>query len=171
MHAARLICAVAMLTAGPAFSQPPTAPVAPLPEGRLLLVGGNSAAANFVALDQSTKGGPTADEWQFRVFAKPVELSRPGDANRKVSTQSLAHLKVDCAKRTFVQLSLDAFDESGRWVLGMEAERARAIEANSTQDFLAKVMCDGVQPPQVVVVTGHAAAVKLARQILGQASA
>ena len=130
-----------------------------------------ASAANFVALDQSTKGGPVADVWQFRVFARPVELSKPGAAVHKVSIQSLAHLKIDCAKRTFVQLSLDAFDEADRWVLGMEPERARAIETDSTQDFLARVMCDGVQPPQVVVVTGHTAALRLARQVLGQARA
>jgi hypothetical protein len=129
----------------------------------------NGRAMNFIALDQNSKAGSTADAWVLRVFLPPIVLSAPHDKVRVESAQSFIHWRLDCAHRTARRMSDDAFDADGRWLLGSSIPEPEApIEANSTQDFLAKFMCDGSKPPQPVIVTGHAAALQLARQARGQ---
>jgi hypothetical protein len=140
---------------------------APLPDGRLMGLSGNEHGASFVALDQSSKQGPLADAWAMRVFAKPVVLSGPQDKNQTIVTQSFAHWHLDCGRRTSEKLSEDGFDVSGKWLIGLVPRGhigpPERIEPNSTEDFLAKFLCEGRQPPQVSIVKGHAAAVELAR--------
>src|SRR5438045_1151826 len=99
----------------------PGGPAAPLPTGRLLLIGGNLQALNYIALDQSAKRGSVADVWMFRVFAQPVAGTG--------AVESFRHFEIDCAGRSFTELSEDAYDAQDRWVLGMPRQPAASIEA------------------------------------------
>jgi hypothetical protein len=134
----------------------------------------NGRAANFVALDQSSKKDATVDAWVFRVFVPPVVLGDSHDKTRLESAQSFIHWRVDCTHRTARRVSDDAFDAEGHWLLSVTVperpEPDAPIEADSTQDYLAKFMCEGVSPPQAIIVTGHVAALELARRALGQAA-
>jgi len=126
------------------------------------MVGGNSQAVNYIALDTSTTKGSTADVWVFRVFAKPVG----GDFGGRSPVESFRHISIDCARRSFVELSDDAYDAQDHWVLGTGREPSSRIEASSTQDFLARVMCDGESPPDRVIVRGVAEARDMTRKLL-----
>jgi hypothetical protein len=154
--------------ASPAASYPGRA-TAPLPEGRLLALSGNSQGASFVAIDQSSMHGGVVDAWVMRVLAEPVVLSSPSEKPEVTVSQTFSHWKVQCAERTAVELSGDGFDPAGRWrIEGVDIHRPgppRKIEPNSAQDFLARVYCDGQQPPRPVVVVGHAAAVALMQRV------
>ena len=149
----------------PRDSPPATPPIPPLPEGRLLLFAGNGFGANFLALDQTSKSGSEVDAWVFTVPAQPYNLMGH-NPDRRVA-QYLRHLTFDCARRgTYVELSEDAFNEAGQRVVWLPAESPQPIEPRSTEDFLAKVMCDGQNPPDSNIVIGHSAAVRVAHLIL-----
>jgi hypothetical protein len=142
---------------------------APLPEGRLMGLSGNRHGASFVALDQSSRRGPLVDAWVMRIFAEPVVLSAPDDKTRVEVVQSFTHWALDCTGRTARRISDDGFDASGKWLIAdivpQKPEPPTAIEPSSVADFLAKFFCDGQKPPQMMTVTGHAAALDLIHRI------
>ncbi|HEX5262493.1 MAG TPA: surface-adhesin E family protein, partial [Phenylobacterium sp.] len=111
------------------------------------------------------------DAWVFRIFVPPVQLSGEKGKAPIESVQSLIHWQIDCSHRTHRRVSSDAYDAQGHWLLATTVpehpEPFAPIEQNSTQDFLARVTCDGAMPPGAVIVTGHAAALALGRRALG----
>jgi hypothetical protein len=113
----------------------------------LLAVSGNSHGVAFLALDQSTKRGSVADIWTLTVQARPLALS-----DTESSSEYVRHMSIDCAKRTFSLISEDAYDAADRWVLWMPSRPSSAIEPSSVQDFMARVVCDGVSPPRRIIV-------------------
>lgn len=145
-------------------STPPTPPVYPLPNGRLMLFSGNSRGASFLDLERTSKSGSKVDAWIFQVPAEPFGLPG-GDPNQR-SVQTLRHLTLDCAKRgTFQELGADSFNAAGQRVVWLPASPPEALEPGSMQEFVVRVMCDGEKPPTPTPVIGHEAAVQVARQI------
>jgi hypothetical protein len=143
-------------------------PVAPLPDGRLLLVSGNSRSANFIALDKSSKNQTDVDLWVFTVMSPPIALGGATDLKRLVVAQTFAHFSIACVTRRVTKLSEDGFDEVGKWLIAGPGDAPAPIVRDSAQDFMARVMCDGVQPPSTSPVIGHVAALAVARRILDQ---
>lgn len=167
MRSEFLVLALALVAAAPASSQiMRKGPIAPLPDGRLLLVSGNSRSANFIALDESSKNQTDVDLWVFTVMSPPIVLSGATDPKRLIVAQTLAHFSIACATRRVTKLSEDGFDDVGRWLIAGPGDAPAPIVRDSAQDFMARVMCDGVQPPSASPIMGHAAALAVARRIL-----
>jgi len=167
-----LFAVLALVSATAAVSQiMRKGPIEPLPDGRLLLVSGNVRSANFIALDKTTKHGPAADFWVLKVVSPPMLLGPADNPRQLVVEQTFAHFKIDCTKRLIAKLSDDGFQPGGRWVIAAPGFPFEPIARNSAEDFMAKVLCAGAQPPASNVVVGHAAALDVARRIFSSSGA
>jgi hypothetical protein len=161
---ALLLTAVATPTIAQPMRQPPAAPpLSSLPEGRLQLFAGNARAANFLALDQIDRKQGKIDLWFLNVPPEPYALN----GGVRVA-ETLIHGALDCGKRTYGQISSEGFDTEGKRVVWLPSEPAAPLEANTTQDFIAKVLCDGAVLPPTNTVVGHKAAIEMTKRVLAK---
>lgn len=163
-----LLLAAALLAA-PAAAQPArtldrfeTGKGISLPNGRLQLVSGSRGAAFFIDLDRVERDGDTVTFWTYGAYV-------PGNPiGKDVVVQDTALQVINCARRTIQTLGVSAFDESGKFVVGLPADEVEPIKANSAHDFQARVLCDGAVLPPTNTLQGHAAALAVARAMLGR---
>lgn len=130
------------------------------PEGNLMVVSGGQGSVVFITTDQTVRNGDIADVLVLDIF----DPGLPVGASRVV--ESVVRRRLDCAARTYQDLGTSGYDDAGNVVLTMPREPARPIPAGSGYDFLARVACDGAEPPQKMLAVGHAAALKLGRELL-----
>ena len=132
-----------------------------LPTGRLQLVSGNATGAFFIDLDRVERKGDVVTYWTYGAYVPGNPI---GD---DVVVQDTALQVIDCAERTIHTLGVSAFNEQGKFVVGLPADEVEPIEANSAHDFQARVLCDGAVLPPSNTLLGHAAALAVARAMLG----
>jgi len=130
------------------------------PNGTLMVVSGGRDSLVFLATDQTVRKGDIADILVLDVFDPGLSVGQ----SRVV--ESVARRRLDCAARTYQDLETSGYDDAGKVIVSMPQEPARPIQPGSGYDFLARVACDGAEPPQKMVATGHAAALKLGRELL-----
>ena len=157
-----LRAAVIAASLGMAIAIPANAQSVGLPGGDLTLFAGNSRGANFLVDGSIRRSGDVVFVWNYRVYAEEVP-SPEGPVD-----QDITELEIDCAARTQKQVAVHAFGPSGDHKFSMPAEAATPIVANSTWDFVARVVCDGVQLPPSATVSGAPAARALAHERLAQ---
>lgn len=136
-----------------------------LPNGRLQLVSGSQGGAFFIDLDRVERKGDTVTFWTYGAY---VPGNRIGN---DVVVQDTALQVIDCAKRTIHTQGVSGFNEAGRFVVGLPASEVEPIEARSAHDFQARVLCDGAVLPPTNTLQGHAAALAVARAMLGAKAA
>ena len=130
------------------------------PEGNLMVVAGGASNLVFIATDETARKGDIADVLVLDVFD-------PGMAvGQQRIVESVVRRRLDCVARTYQDLATSAYDDAGKIVLTMPETPPSPIPAGSGYDFLARVACDGAEPPQKMVATGHVAALKLGRELL-----
>jgi hypothetical protein len=78
--------------------------------------------------------------------------------------QEVGERVINCSRRTYIEHRSYAFDEAGNQVIWTSGNSVEPIPTNSANDFIARVMCDGVRLPSQSYVTGHAAALALGRE-------
>jgi hypothetical protein len=117
-------------------------------------------SAHFLDLDRVSKTGSKADIWVLVISDPPYPI---GD---RLEVADVEHEAIDCVKRTYTDLGSKAFDEAGEMVVWLPAARPERIKPGNAYEFIARVVCDGLQPPSGYVVRGHAAALQLGRRIL-----
>jgi len=130
------------------------------PNGSLMVVAGGRNNVVFIVPDQLVRKGDIVELLVLDVFDPGLAVGQ--DA----VVESVARRRLDCAARTYQDLETSGYDQTGKVVLSMPQEPVITIPPGSGYDFLARVACDGAQPPQKMVVTGHAAALKLGRELL-----
>jgi hypothetical protein len=130
------------------------------PNGSLMVVSGSSSNAVFIAMDETVRKGDVADVLVLDVF----DPGLPVGQGRVV--ESVTRRRLDCAKRTYQDHETSGYDDAGKVILSMPQEPARPIPSGSGYDYLARVACDGAEPREKMVAAGHAAALKLARELL-----
>lgn len=130
------------------------------PDGNLMVVSGGQNSVIFIATDQTVRKGDIAEVVVLDVF----DPGLPVGQGRVV--ESVVRRRLDCAARTYQDLGTSGYDDAGKVILTMPQEPARPIPQGSGYDFLARVACDGAEPPQKMLAVGHAAALKLGRELL-----
>jgi hypothetical protein len=130
----------------------------------MTLYAGNSHGANFLIDDTIVRSGAQVRVSNFRVYAEPIE------APNGPVTMDVQALTLDCDARRITVESIDTFKASGEHAFHMPAEPAEAIEANTTWDFAARVLCDGVELPPTQKRTGWQAAREVALFMIARAS-
>lgn len=143
-----------------ALLAPITANAVERPNGSLMVVSGGANSVVFLATDQTVRKGDLADILVLDVF----DPGLPVGASSVV--ESVTRRRLDCAARTYQNLETSGYDDAGKVVVSMPQEPAKPIPPGSGFDFLARVACDGAQPPQKFAAEGHAAALKLGRELL-----
>lgn len=163
-----LALVAALLVASTAAAQPPrtldrfeTGKGISLPDGRLQLVSGSKGGAFFIDLDRVERDGDTVTFWTYGAYV-------PGNRiGKDLVVQDTALQVINCAERTIHTLGVSAFDEQGKFVVGLPADEVEPIKTNSAHDFQARVLCDGAVLPPTNTLQGHAAALAVARAMLG----
>ena len=123
-----------------------------MPEGRYTLVAGNSTAANFLVSTSARRSGDVVSVTTYRIYKEAI----PTPAG--VVDQDTTDLEIDCDRRTYRSLAVNAYRADGRWAFSQPAEAARPIEPNQTWDFVAQVVCGQISLPDSANVDGPAAA-------------
>lgn len=139
---------------------PPAIAQLRLPDGPLLGVSGNDDQATFLEIDQTSRHNDMVEVTLFQVFIHGIRM------NDRVAAQMVVRERFDCNKRTEVLLGGQAFDAAGNLVLWLPEFPPDPIRPGATEDHVAKVVCDGVRLPPTNVVTGHAAAVRMAHEMI-----
>ena len=128
-----------------------------LPEGMLLGVAVGRGGATFIDLDHSVLKDGIANVRTFMVFDPPFA------SRGKEVVQQIGERVIDCARRTYIEHRSYAFDEAGNQVIWTSGNSVEPIAPNNANDFIARVMCDGVRLPPQSYVKGHVAALALGR--------
>lgn len=168
-----LTTAAVMLGAwmGSAHAQAPAPPpLTPPPEGRLQLVSGNDVAATFLDLERIERRGAHVEFWILQIPAQPYALTSNALRADWV-VQTVQRGSIDCGARLHTHLSLESFNAAGERVVWLPRFPAEPIEARSAHDFVAGVLCDGVELPASNIVIGHAVAREITRQIFADTAA
>jgi hypothetical protein len=131
-----------------------------LPEGTLLGVAVGRTGATFIDLDHSVLKDGIANVRTFMVFDPPFPLKG------KEVVQQVGERVIDCAHRTYIEHRSYAFDEAGNQVNWTSGNSVEPIATNNANDFIARVMCDGVRLPPRSYVKGHVAALALGRAVV-----
>ena len=162
------LTAVALLAASTVAAQPgrtldrfETGEGISLPTGRLQLVSGTAEAAFFIDLDRVERTGDVVTYWTYAAYVPGTQIGK------RVVVQDTALQVIDCARRTIHTLGVSSYDEGGRFVVGLPADEVEPIAARSAHDFQARVLCDGAVLPPTNTLQGHAAALAVARAMLG----
>ncbi|NEX93379.1 surface-adhesin E family protein [Caulobacter sp. 17J65-9] len=156
MKALAALAVASVFAAQPAVAEP-QAP--PLPSGRLQGISMGNGGGWFLVLDQSKKAGETADVWTLLV------LDPPSSIDGRDVVYSLTHLNIACQARTTTELGTYAYDEGGGVVVILPQNPAAPIKPRSAFEFMARVVCDGEQPPTPNFVAGPAQALQAIRTI------
>jgi hypothetical protein len=146
---------LAAILAGPVRAQA-------LPEGAVTLYAGNDTGANFLIDDTIVREGARVRFSNLRVFANLIDVPG-GPIAMDVST-----LVIDCVARTMTVSGMDTFKASGDPVVHFPGEPTEAIEADSSWDFAARVLCDGVEMPPQQTRSGWRDARAIALSMLGR---
>ena len=133
-----------------------------LPEGAVTLYAGNDRGANFLIDDTIVREGSRVRFANLRVFANLIDVPG-GPIAMDVST-----MVIDCAARTVTVSGMDTYKASGAPVVQFPGEPTEAIAADSTWDFAARVLCDGVVMPPQQTRTGWRDARAMALSMLGR---
>lgn len=128
-----------------------------LPEGTLLGVAVGRAGATFIDLDHSVFKDGIANVRTFMVFDPALRMK-----GRDV-VQEVGERVIDCARRTYIEHRSYAFDEAGNQVIWTSGNSIEPIPLNNANEFIARVMCDGLRLPPQSYVKGHVAALALGR--------
>ena len=125
-----------------------------------MVVSGGQNSVVFIATDQTVRNGNIADVLVLDIF----DPGLPVGQGRVI--ESVVRRRLDCTARTYQDLGTSGYDATGKVILTMPQEPVRPIPEGSGYDFLARVACDGAEPPQKMLAVGHAAALKLGRELL-----
>jgi hypothetical protein len=131
-----------------------------LPEGSLAPIAIGPKSVVFLAMDEIKRSGSTAEIILYQVF-DPAVPTRGMSAVQYVKRE-----RIDCQNWTNQELGGQSFTEDGRLAIWMSAEPLRPIAKPSSIDLVADVVCGQAPGPSPQdLVRGHAAALKLGRQI------
>lgn len=155
-----LIAAALMLTlaATPALAQVqgrPKIPV-PLPEGRMLLIGGTGLATHFIALDQVRRSGRSVEGVLFTIFDPPLDIGG------KSATHSANLTRFDCERRLSTEIGASAYDVAGAELLVMPAGEPQPLSGVNAR--AAQSLCGGMAGQPGYIVQGRNGAERIARQ-------
>ena len=131
-----------------------------LPDGPLLGVSGNERHANFIETDQTSRHNDLVEVTIFIVYTPGLPM------RGHLASQMVRRERYDCAKRTQTELGAQAFDDAGRLVMWLPAYPPENIREGAAEDYVAKVVCDGVSLPPTNTVIGHAAAMRVAHEMV-----
>jgi hypothetical protein len=128
-----------------------------LPDGMLLGVAAGRGGATFIDLDHSVAKNGVASVRTYMVFDPPFALKG------KDVVQQVGERVIDCVHRTYIEHRSYAFDEAGNQVIWTSGNSVEPIPANNANDFIARIMCDGVRLPPQAYVRGHVGALAMGR--------
>jgi hypothetical protein len=140
------------------------APPPPLPTGKLTGVAMGASGATFLIPDKVSRTGDVVDVWVYRVFEPGFKV---GEAT---VVQGLANWKFDCAARSQADIYSAGFDASDKFIVDLPPFPAKPLERESAQEFVGKVVCDGVQMPAQNTLVGYKAAAMMARGLIQSAA-
>ncbi len=161
MNLTAAVTASALLTlslTGIASAQTPTPPA-----GVVTLYAGTSGAANFMIDDTVARSGAVVRFSNFRIYAQPIEVPN-GPVDMDVETVVL-----NCETRTVSVEGIELFKATGEYITRRPGDPVGPIEARTTWDFAARVLCDGVQLPPTQKRTGWRAAREVALIMMARA--
>ncbi|MEI6281490.1 MAG: hypothetical protein WCP82_02055 [Alphaproteobacteria bacterium] len=134
----------------------------PLPDGRMILIGGSPNMALFLALDEVHRQGRSVEATVLTFYDPAVS------ANGKMVGATAADVRFDCDAKTATELGLSGYDAKDSEVLTTPARRPTPISASDYYDVGAG-LCGGLAQLPGYVVPTRAAAAKMGRDVREQA--
>ena len=116
--------------------------------------------ATFLVQEGQTKSGKSAVVWVYQIFEPALKVGPT------TIVQAMANWKIDCAARTVASIYRAGYDAADKFVIDTPAEAAKLIVPETSQDYVGRVVCDGVELPAESTVLGYKAAAPVARGLI-----
>jgi hypothetical protein len=126
----------------------------------LLAISMGTNGATFLVQEGQTKSGESAMVWVYQIFEPALKI---GPAS---VVQAMANWKIDCAAHTVASVYRAGYDASDKFVIDTPAEAAKPIVAETSQAYVGKVVCEGVELPADDNIMGYKAAALVARGMI-----
>ena len=158
MHRFWIAVTLGFALCGPAQAQVQSRPQlsVPLPEGRMILIGGNPNMAFFLALDEVHRQG-RAIEATVLAFYEPAIT-----ADGKTVAETAADVRFDCDAKTATELGLSGYDAREAEVMTTPQGRPKPITESDYYDVGAG-LCGGLAQLPGYVVPSRTSAAKMGR--------
>ena len=128
----------------------------PLPEGRMMLIGGGPNVTSFIGLDEVRRSGRTIE-------AVILTLHEPGlPIAGRLATQAANRVRLDCDRRTSTEDGGSAYDAGGAELLSMPIGDPKPL-ADDLYGAVAQSLCGGLAQRPGYIFQGRTAAEKMAR--------
>ncbi len=147
-------CALATMASAQVRGRPNIS--VPLPEGRMMLIGGGPAVTSFIGLDEVRRSGR-------RIEAVILTLHDPGLAvGDKLATQAANRVEIDCDRRTSTEIGASAYDAQGAELVSRPAGDPVPL-GEGLYGAVAQSLCGGMAGRPGYIVQGRTAAAKTAK--------
>ena len=128
----------------------------PLPEGRMMLIGGGASVTSFIGLDEVRRSGRSIE-------ALILTLHEPGlDIGGRKATSSANRVRIDCDRRTSTEIGASAYDAAEAEVFSMPMGDPQPL-GDGLYGAVAQSLCGGLAQRPGYIVQGRPAAAKMAR--------